>query len=77
MNKLRLAWRVWRIYREVRSMKALSNSIQWANIAGMVAQVAGLFPSNKYALLVQGIIAAVLPSLHGVGHAVVFGTKQK
>lgn len=56
--------------------KLLANGINVANLLGIIAQVAGIFPENKYAILIQTIIAALMPSLGGAGHSIFFGTKQ-
>jgi len=51
--------------------------VQWANVLLLGAQVLNdatqTFPvlqSNKYVLIAQGVLAAVLPSLAGISHKV-------
>lgn len=64
-------------------MSKLMNGIQWVNVLTLIAQTAnnasGLFPglvTNPYFILAQGILAAILPSLNGIGHKVAFGETQ-
>jgi len=59
----------------MNKLAAFFNGISLVNVAVMAAQVAGAFPSNKYAMMVQMILQTILPSLGGVGHKVAYGKK--
>jgi len=65
-------------------LKTLFVGGQWVNFIALAAQllndVTGAVPSlqsNHWVLLVQGLIAAFLPSVGGLGHKLAFGTEQK
>lgn len=63
-------------------MKKFLNGVHIVNILAIAAQVAGslgaipAFAANPYLLAAQAVLAALLPSLGGVGHVVAFGENQ-
>jgi len=64
-------------------LSTLFNGVQWVNVLTMLAQLLNMatqtWPDNKYTtaiVAVQGIIAAVLPSLNGMAHKAAFGEAQ-
>ena len=50
--------------------------ISVANIVAIILQVLSIFPMKPWVVGLQAILQALLPSVGGVGHAVVFGEKQ-
>ena len=60
-------------------LKNLFNIAQLVNLLGFAAQFMAILPAslqdNKYVIVVQGIIAVLLPSLGGVGHTLAYGRK--
>jgi hypothetical protein len=57
--------------------KTLIAVIHALNIGAVATQLAQVFPENKWILMANVVISAVLPSLGGVGHAVAFGGSQE
>lgn len=60
----------------MKSVQRIVNTAHWANIAGIGAQVLQIVPQKPWVMALQALLAAFLPSLHGVGHAVAFGQPQ-
>jgi hypothetical protein len=56
--------------------KFLLGLIQSGNLAVIIAQLSEVFPANKWLLVIQAILAAVMPSAFGVGHKLFFGNDQ-
>lgn len=58
-------------------LKNWFNVAQIVNVLGFAAQFMAILPpsiqDNKYVILAQGLIAALLPSLGGVGHRIAYG----
>lgn len=68
---------------KVKKIGKWVNHIQWVNVLTMIAlginNVANVVPAlaaHPGILVAQGILAAVLPSLNGVGHTAAFGESQ-
>ena len=62
-------------------MKKIVNSIHWANIAGLAYNVftalqSGASKQQIIIMAIQGVAGMLMPSLHGIGHKVAFGTDQ-
>lgn len=62
--------------RAMKAAKAWINGIHWINIAGLAAQLLQVIPQKPWVMAAQGVLAALMPSLHGMGHKVAFGTDQ-
>lgn len=60
----------------MKSMKAIVNTIHWVNIGGIAVQIAGVLPPKPWVLALQAVLAALMPSLHGIGHRVAFDQPQ-
>lgn len=58
------------------NMSLLSNGFTVVNVLGILAQILGFLPQSKYVLIAQAIIQALLPSLGGVGHKLIFSESQ-
>lgn len=68
----------WYIHHKERQMKKwilnIGHTINWAVLAAQVFQA---LPPNPWVMVAQAALAALAPSLGGVGHAMVFGGKQE
>lgn len=60
----------------MNAAKAFVNGVHWINLLGIGAQVLQVIPQKPWVMALQGVLAAVLPSLHGAGHKMAFGTDQ-
>jgi hypothetical protein len=65
------------------NLKTVVSGVQWVNVITLLAQLLNVltnaFPqyqSSPWVLVIQGIIGAVLPSVGGIGHQLVFKTPQ-
>lgn len=60
----------------MKKVKAVVNGIHWLNLAAIAAQILGAVPQKPWVMAAQAVLAAFMPSMHGVGHTVAFGGPQ-
>ena len=53
------------------------NVTHGVNVAVLGAQILNALPPKPWVMVAQAVLGALLPSLGGVGHAVVFGGRQQ
>lgn len=62
----------------MKKLKNWMHGIQWANVLLLGAQVTDvpMLQGNKWVLVFQALVAALLPSLGGLSHKIAYGENQ-